>query len=122
MECWAGCNLPAGYAAAGNSQGHICNETIQKTELEPVAFEDLSQTPYAQSDPAIRRHGFKSYLGHPVVCKGKTVGSLCILDTRQRVFTDVDTYIISTLARSLALEEERKLAEKEQLRLTARLQ
>lgn len=122
LECWAGCNLPAGYAAAGSSQGHVCNETIQKTELEPVAIEDLSQTPYGQSDPAIRRHGFTSYLGHPVVCKGKTVGSLCILDTRRRAFTDVDTYIISTLARSLALEEERKLAEKEQLRLTARLQ
>lgn len=122
LKCWAGCNLPSDFTSSGKQEGAICYEATLKADQETVAIDDLAQTPFAQSDPSVGRHGFQSYLGHPVQCKGKIIGSLCILDTRIRSFTDVDTYIISTLARSLALEEERKLAEKEQLRLTARLQ
>lgn len=89
---------------------------------EPVIIEDLTQTKYGDHEPHLRQMGLRSYLGSPVRCKELLIGTLCVIDTAPRRFTNADSYIISTLARTLALEEERKAVEREQERLTNRLQ
>jgi signal transduction histidine kinase/CheY-like chemotaxis protein len=112
------CSLPMDAP----KENHICFSAAQNHATAPIIHEDLSQTPFAQSDPFVRQYGLKSYLGFPVRCKGENIGVLSVVDTRPRRFSNIDVYIISALARTLALEEERKGVEKEQERLTARLQ
>ncbi|MFZ1984925.1 MAG: GAF domain-containing protein, partial [Desulfatitalea sp.] len=90
LKCWAGCNLPSDFTPSGKHEGAICYEATLKADQETVVIEDLEQTPFALSDPSVSRHGFQCYLGHPVNCKGKTIGSLCVLGTHKRSFTDVD--------------------------------
>jgi len=111
LTCWSGFDLPPDFPPKDSPHGHICYEATLQSGNQSLAIGDLTQTPYMESDPYIRRYGLKSYLGYPVHCKGKTIGALCIVDMRPRQFTQVDTYIIGTLAKSLSLEEERKEAE-----------
>ncbi|MBT8341518.1 MAG: PAS domain S-box protein, partial [Desulfatitalea sp.] len=111
LACWAGYDLPPGFPPENTTGGQICFETTIKTGNQTVALGDLSKTPYAQSDPLVRKYGLKSYLGHAVQCNNKIIGALCVVDTRTRHFDKVDAYIISALAKSLSLEEERKEAQ-----------
>ncbi|MDA8138808.1 MAG: response regulator [Desulfobacteraceae bacterium] len=114
--------LPCNISHDGSDKDYICCSVTRDAHNSPLIYEDLTQTPFAQTDPIIRQYGLKSYLGFPVNCKGETLGVLSVVDTQPRQFSNVDVYIISTLARTLALEEERKTVEKEQERLTSRLQ
>ena len=111
LACWSGYNLPPGFPPKDTAEGHICYEVTLRAGNQPVALEDLTQTPYFESDPYIRQFGLKSYLGYPVRCNDSIIGGLCIVDTKIRKFNDVDIYIIGTLAKFLSLEEERKQAE-----------
>ncbi len=109
--CWAGFDLPPDFPPQDKQQGHICFEATMKSGNQPVAYEDLTQTPYYSSDPYIQRYGLKSYLGYPVHCAGAVVGSLCVVDTRTRRFGRAEIYLMCTLAKAISLEEERKRVE-----------
>ncbi len=111
LVCRSGCNLPADFPKEEIAEGHICFEATIKGGNQPVVIGDLDLTPYAQSDSYVRRYGLKSYLGSPVRGKGHVVGALCVVDTRKREFSSLDTYIIITLAKAISIEEERKQAE-----------
>ncbi len=104
---WAGYNLPSDFPRQTPASGHICYEaTIQGGE-QPVVIEDISKTVYQQSDPYVRLCGIRTYLGHPVICSDTVLGSLAVMDTRVRTFSDTHQYLISMLAKALSLEEER---------------
>ncbi|RJQ65631.1 MAG: PAS domain S-box protein [Desulfobacteraceae bacterium] len=115
LSAWSGYNPPPGFPPDDKGNSQICNQTAAffafKGGSQPLAIGDLAQTPHFWEDPYIRQYGIKSYIGCPVHCKGKTIGTLCIVDIRTRNFTQVDTYIIGTLGKSLSLEEERHEAE-----------
>jgi two-component system, cell cycle sensor histidine kinase and response regulator CckA len=107
LKCWSGHNLPANFSFDGSPAGYICYEATIKGGQGTVALEDLSKTPYQQSDPLVARYGLKSYLGHPVRCNGQVVGALAVVDTQPRQFSEMDLHFIATLAKALSLEEER---------------
>ena len=107
LTCWAGHNLPPDFPTQDHADGHICYEATIKGQDQPVILEDISQTPFQQSDPYVQRYNLKSYLGFPVICNHATIGALAVVDTRVRRFDETDIYLISTLAKALAIEEAR---------------
>ena len=90
------------------ANGQICYEVSMNGHEMPVAFEDLRATPYFKRDFLVRRFRFKSYLGCPVRMRGKSVGSLFVMDIRKRLFASYEKRAIAALAKAIALEEERK--------------
>jgi two-component system cell cycle sensor histidine kinase/response regulator CckA len=107
---WSCYNPPPGFPPETGEGDLICDQAGPTADNQPLAIGDLIRVPHLHDHPYVR-FGVRSYLGCPVHCKGKRIGLLCILDTRTRDFTPVDTYIVGTLAKSLSLEEERKEAE-----------
>jgi two-component system cell cycle sensor histidine kinase/response regulator CckA len=105
---WAGCKLPPDFPKQDDPKGHICFEATIKSGHQSIAFEDLAQTPFWQSDSYVKRLGLRCYLGCPVFSNGRAVGSLCVADTSVRRFDETDLFAMGTLARAVSLEEERK--------------
>ncbi len=112
LQCWSGHNLPADLPDSDAPDGHICYEAVINGGQHTVVIEDISKSPYQQSDPLVDRYGLKSYLGHPVRCRDQVIGALAVVDTRIRQFSEMDQYLIATLAKALSIEEERKAVEK----------
>jgi two-component system, cell cycle sensor histidine kinase and response regulator CckA len=108
LACWSGFGLPPGFPPDETGSDHMCRQVSLQGGHQPLVIGDLSQTPLYRNNPYFQQYGIKSYLGCPVHCKGQNIGALCIVDTRTRDFAQVDIYIISTLAKLLSLEEERK--------------
>jgi len=106
----AGQNLPPEMENADSPEGHICYEATIKGKDKPVVLGDLTQTSFMQSDPNVARFGLKSYLGAPVSLRGKTIGSLAVVDSIIREFSPEEIDLIWILARALSLEEERQEA------------
>lgn len=111
LVCWAGYNLPPDLPKEDTPAGHICYEATIKGENRTVIIEDLEGSPYEQSDPNVSRYGLQSYIGFPITCGGEAIGSLCVVDTRKRKFSETDVYVMTTLAKAVSLEEERKRAQ-----------
>ena len=110
LVVWSGCNLPENLERRDTPYGHICYEATIKGKHKPIIIEDLRGTPYEKTDPTVKKYGLRSYLGFPVRCTGKAIGSLCIVDVHKRAFAPNEVSIISTLAKAISLEEERKHA------------
>lgn len=113
LTVWAGYQTPVDLPKVDHPDGHICYEATIKGGDKPVVIPDLTGTSYETTDPSVQKYKLKSYLGFPVIIKDRAIGSLCIVDTRIRYFTDADIRIISTLARALSIEEERLAVETE---------
>jgi len=107
LSCLSGYKLPPSFPKQTTPEGHICYEATIKGENRPVVLEDISKTPFQESDPYVAGFGLKSYLGFPVRCNHKAIGSLAVADTCIRQFDQNDIYLITTLAKALSLEEER---------------
>ncbi len=111
FACAASYNLPPGFPPTEMADGHMCYEATIKGGKQAVVIEDLNDTAYAEIDPNIRKYSLRAYIGSPVVYSGRVIGALCVVDTQPRQFSNADSFIISTLAKSLSLEEERKQVE-----------
>ncbi|MCU0599927.1 MAG: PAS domain S-box protein [Desulfobacterales bacterium] len=109
----SGYNLPKEYRRILPAEGCVCYEETLRHQAGPTIIEDLSRTFYAESDPNIRKFGFKSYLGFPVIFEGESRGSLCILDPKTRRFTSTEINLIAILAKTLSIEEKRWQAQEE---------
>jgi two-component sensor histidine kinase len=105
---WSGHNLPDDFPKEDAPVGHICYEATIKGKNRPIVLGDLEGSDYERTDPYVQRYGLKAYLGYPVRVGDRPLGSLCIVDTRKRQFSDTDIHIITTLAKGVQLEEERK--------------
>ncbi|MCG5524490.1 response regulator [Ectothiorhodospira haloalkaliphila] len=91
-------------------EGHVCHDVINGTLGKAYVTGDLTQTPYAEQDPYVKRYGIKSYMGHAVRCQDQVVGSLCVVSTSHMQPTDEDERILGILAAALSAEEGRHLA------------
>lgn len=107
----AGYQLPPDYPLETDPQGQICYDVLIQGGNQSLVVEDLSQTPFALSDPMVQRYGLKAFLGHPIQCGGKTIGALCVVDTRIRSFSETDSQIIGMLAKAICIQEEGKHVE-----------
>ncbi|MHC2000123.1 GAF domain-containing protein [Methylobacterium sp. CM6241] len=93
----------------------FCNYTILQKGVFSV--EDLAKDPRFSSNPAVAGDpGFRFYAGVPVLDnEGFPVGSLCVIDYKQRVLDEREAQALSALA-ALASSEVRLRATERQLR------
>lgn len=113
LSTWAIYNEPPQFQRVDKASGHICYEAVikeqgQRRELNAVILENLTGTEWEKSDINVKKYALKSYLGFPVTYDDKFVGSLCVVDTHQRMYTATEIQIISTLAKAIGVEEVRK--------------
>jgi PAS domain S-box-containing protein len=112
LIAWAYHNLPSDFIRKDTPYGHICYEVTMNEKDKPVVIGDIGSTIYHDTDPNVKKYGLKSYLGFPVLLGDDTIGALCIVDIKEREFSETEIHIISTLAKAVSLEEERNQAKK----------
>lgn len=108
---WSDYNAPVDMDRIDKPDGHICYEATIKGVDKPVIIEDIKDTEYYHSDRNVIRYNLRSYLGMPVIVDGKTIGSLCVVDTIPKKFSTTEINIIGTLAKVLAIEQKRFFVE-----------
>jgi len=102
---------PEGYRDIDKPTGYICYDMIRGSGEDLVYIPDLAASRYCETDPAVKRYGYRAYAG----CKvkgpsGATVGMLSVLYTQPRRLTQVQTIALSLLAQALSSEESRREA------------
>jgi len=102
---------PTNIERRDTPDGHICYEATIRGGDKSVMIEELNGTVYERTDPNVGRYALRSYLGFPIHLGGEAIGSLCVVDIEPRQFTEVEIRVMSTLARALSNEEERKRAQ-----------
>ena len=116
LKTWSIYNEPEGYNREDSPEGHICyNMTIRERDannLSPVVLENLEGSKWEKLDSNVKKYGIKSYLALPVLLENKVVGSLCVVDTAQRKYTQIEKDILEAFAKAVTLEEERNLSQK----------
>ena len=108
---------PPGFKSENAPAGHICYDVIRDNRDGAVVITDLPKTAYAQSDPHVRAHNFRTYMGGVVRCEGKPVGSLCVTYATDYRPTDDDRRILGIIASAIGNEDTRKQKEAELNRL-----
>ena len=103
---------PPGYQTVDNPDGHICYDVIRRNSDEPLVVRNLHLTDYLQSDPNVAAYKLVTYAGVAVKYRKQPIGSLCVVYQ-----TDVEPLreeldFMSIIGFAIAIEEERKLAEK----------
>lgn len=108
MGTW---NTPADFNKRDNAAGHICHDIIQKAQDQSVVLCRLLESPYAESDPNVRKYGLKTYAGHVVKCGGTAIGSLCVIYKKENTPSEKDLKVLGILSSAIGVEEERRNAQ-----------
>jgi PAS domain S-box-containing protein len=88
-------------------EGYLCYGVILSLGDEPYIVHDLAGSPWNESDPLVKKYGFRSFVGYPVWKGEEKMGCLCVFDARVREFPHEQLELLGTLARALSVEEER---------------
>ncbi len=74
---------------------------------EPLIIEDARQHPVLRENLAVDQIGVVAYAGIPLTAsEGETIGTFCVIDTRPRVWSDEDLYVLAELGTSVMTEIE----------------
>lgn len=112
-------NAPAEFKTIAPPGGAICMDTIKKGKESGIYIvKNLPGSTYFNTDPNIGVCGFKTYIGHPVYCYGKSVGSLCAFFAKDVEFDETDMTVIEMIATAIVIEEERRAAEEQIIKLS----
>ena len=115
LRTWAIHNAPPDFKREDKPSGHICYDmTIRKrsaSDLSPVVLEDLEGSKWEELDANVKKYGIKSYLSFPVLLETDVVGSLCVVDTERRTYSQIEKDILEAFSKAITLEEERKLSQ-----------
>ena len=98
---------PPDYRAVDEAEGHICCDLIRRGKDGSLTVRHLSQTPYAETDPNVKRYGLETYLGKVVSVGDEAVGSLCVVFQHDVVPTEADERLMGILASAIGTEEHR---------------
>ncbi|WIM93974.1 GAF domain-containing protein [Actinoplanes oblitus] len=75
----------------------VCSRTVLNGE--PYCVADFSDDPVHAANPFLATTGLRSYLGVPLVGPDRIMlGAHCVVDTRRRIYTDVDLAVLSDSA------------------------
>jgi len=103
-------NIPPDYSPSDQPEGHICFDVIQKGQDETIVVRDLLNTPYADTDPNVRKYQLHTYVGQAVKLGDMYKGVLCVLYEKDFVPSENDRTLIRAIASAIAVEEHRKCA------------
>ncbi|MGQ9475638.1 MAG: MEDS domain-containing protein [Actinomycetota bacterium] len=73
----------------------------------PLVLGSEGEAALPEGDPLVRAHGYRLFVGQPVVLDGGVIGVLSVYYRDRRSFTREDLETLAILARALAIEEER---------------
>ncbi len=114
MLCsWGLWRTPPGYNPVDRPEGHICYDVIRAGGDEVVVVRNLPESVYAETDPAVRAIGLRTYIGRPVRLGDRFVGSLCCVYQRDYEPSEHDKKLLGIIASAVAVEEKRYCAERE---------
>jgi diguanylate cyclase (GGDEF)-like protein len=106
-------NEPPDYLKEDDPGGHICYEmTIcerSSANLAPVVLNNLEGMRWEEDDLNVKKYGIKSYMAVPIPLDGGIIGSLCIVNTDRKEFSQIEADILESFAKAITLEEERNL-------------
>ena len=98
---------PPDFDPVSKADGHICCDLIRRADERLVTVRHLSETPYADTDPNVRRHNLQSYIGKVVTIDGLAIGSLCVVYQHDVVPSEADERLMGILASAIGTEEQR---------------
>lgn len=82
------------YAQGTPAEWAMCTHTVLAGK--PYCVVDAYEDPKHTDNPLMRMTGLRSYLGVPLKgFGGHTLGALCVIDARPRVFTDADLAVLA---------------------------
>jgi K+-sensing histidine kinase KdpD len=83
----------------------FCKHVVQDGEM--LVIEDARTDPRVSTNPAVLEYGVVSYLGAPLKTRdGQILGSLCVIGTEPRQWTETDIKRLSDLAEAVMREIE----------------
>jgi len=101
-------NAPPDFNPVDRPDGHICHDVIRLGGQAVFVLQDLDRTGYAKSDPNVTMYCLKTYIGAPVSCKNRCVGSLCVVYQTNYTPDEEEKKLLQILAVALGVEEERR--------------
>jgi PAS domain S-box-containing protein len=102
-----------GLLVTTRAEGMVSYDLIRRADREILIIPDLQETEYATTDPLVAKHGFRSYIGYPVMVEGRTVGCLSLFGSAGQDFSAADVELAGMLAQALSVEQERLDREEE---------
>jgi GAF domain-containing protein len=99
--------VPDDLAALGGSpvEWSYCQHTVHRSA--PFAVEETTGHALVGDTPHTTRHGVRCYLGVPLVTgAGHAVGTICVLGTEPRPWTDADLDVLEELAERVVVHLE----------------
>jgi len=90
---------PSGTVAIPRSLS-VCGHVVSSAET--LIVEDIARDPRFASNPVVRERGLRFYAGAPLCdAAGAVYGTLCLLDTKPRAFTQREVRLLEAMAREL---------------------
>jgi GAF domain-containing protein len=86
-----------GAAEGTPSEWAFCRHAVERRK--PFIVEDSSRDELVRDNPLVKYDGIRCYLGVPLITsKDQALGTLCVLGSRSRQFTEADIARLRTLA------------------------
>ncbi|HEY9726622.1 MAG TPA: PAS domain S-box protein [Chroococcales cyanobacterium] len=99
---------PPDYCSVDEPRNRICDRVIQSGSNRVFVLQDLQNTSYAHSDPAIATYNLQTYIGQAVRCAGESIGSLCVMHQHRFIPTQADKQLLGMIAGAIGVEEQHK--------------
>ena len=100
-------NTLQNFEKQGPLEVFTCSEIFNEGNGKPVAINDINKTEYALSDSIFDKLGITSLIGAPISFENNIVGSLCVVDVKERNYTETEIEIMGTLVKALSIEQAR---------------
>ncbi|MCP3889763.1 MAG: PAS domain S-box protein, partial [Desulfobulbaceae bacterium] len=108
-----GWQCPEGFRKKGRLSGRICYEELIRAGRPFAVFNDLRESIYSQSDPDIKKHFLRAYIGYPVIYDGDIVGSLEVFNREPIRYDAAHANIMEMMVGLVSFIEERQQVEKD---------
>jgi PAS domain S-box-containing protein len=95
-----------GFVHIEEVEDYLCYKLLSRGATGPVTTEDVEEHIF-KDDPDTWRHGFASYLFHPIYVQGESVGYFNMLYKHAKTFSQIEVDTMAMLARAIGIEEER---------------
>ena len=83
----------------------ICGHVVARNDM--MVIEDVAKDPRFANNPFLIENGIRFYAGTPLTThQGLPVGSLCVIDTKPRSFSEEDRDILKKIANDLMIRVE----------------
>ncbi|MCX9193317.1 hypothetical protein C3Y87_18295 [Carbonactinospora thermoautotrophica] len=118
-QCFQGCfGLEEPWASTRRMPADWGFCPITLSSGKPVLFNDVRVLPQFRDDPAIDNLGIVAYAGIPLIDQdGRALGTLCVIDSRPRYWTEADLQTLHDLATTIFSEITLREYAEEQARL-----